>query len=95
MSNLINQDKNTVFKNIKGIMLQARRELSQTVNTTLVKVYWEIGRTIVEDEQNHLDRVEYGQALIKDLLKELNKEFGKRFSRSNLQNMRKLFLTYP
>lgn len=95
MSDLINQDKNAVFKSIKEIMFQARRELAQTVNTTLVKVYWEIGRTIVEDEQNHLDRAEYGQALIKDLSKELTKEFGKGFSRSNLQNMRKLFLTYP
>ena len=86
---------NDVLQNIKEIMHKARYELVQTVNTTLVKVYWKIGKTIVEDEQNHLDRAEYGTALIKELSKELTKEFGKGFSRSNLQNMRKLFLAYP
>ncbi|HEY4534125.1 MAG TPA: DUF1016 N-terminal domain-containing protein [Fusobacterium sp.] len=50
---------------------------------------------IVEDEQGNSDRVEYGKQLITDLLKKFIKEYGKGFSRSNLQNMRNFYLSYP
>lgn len=95
MGNIERTDFNPVYENIRQIMLNSRKELAQTVNTTLVKTYWEIGRTIVEDEQDHSDRAEYGQGLIKELSKELSKEFGRGFSRSNLQNMRNFYLKYP
>ncbi|UPZ13829.1 PDDEXK nuclease domain-containing protein [Flavobacterium humidisoli] len=56
--------------------------------------YFEIGRIIVEEEQNGKDRAEYGKKLLKDLSKQLTKEFGRGFSIDNLENMRKLFLTF-
>ena len=56
--------------------------------------YFEIGRIIVEEEQNGKDRAEYGKQLLKDLSKQLTKEFGRGFSIDNLENMRKLFLTF-
>lgn len=95
MGDIERTDFNPVYENIRQIMLNSRKELAQTINITLVKTYWEIGRTIVEDEQNHLDRAEYGQGLLKELSKELTKEFGRGFSRSNLQNMRNFYLKYP
>lgn len=76
-------------------MLETRQELYQTINTSLIKAYWEIGKTIIEDEQNHMDRAEYGKALIKELSRKLTKDFGRGFSRSNLQNMRNFYLAYP
>lgn len=85
----------TVYSEIKKIMLAARQEVYQTVNTSLIKAYWEIGRKIIEDEQSHQDRAEYGKNLIEGLSKELTKEFGRGFSRSNLQNMRNFYLSYP
>ncbi len=39
-------------------------------------------------------RAEYGKAILKELSVELTAEFGKGFSRSNLQNMRKFYLSY-
>jgi hypothetical protein len=53
----------------------------------LLHAYWEIGRAIVENEQNGNMRAEYGKNLLIILSKELTKEFGKGFSRSNLQKM--------
>ena len=41
------------------------------------------------------DRAEYGKQLVTDLPKRLTKEYGKGFSRSNLQNMRNFYLSYP
>ncbi|MGF3076199.1 PDDEXK nuclease domain-containing protein [Facklamia sp. P12955] len=95
MADLTRVDFNPVYENIRKIMHKSRKDLVQTINTSLVKTYWEIGRTIVEDEQDHSDRAEYGQGLIKELSKNLSKEFGRGFSRSNLQNMRNFYLAYP
>ena len=88
----IHQD---VYNNIKQLMNQARNKVSREVNNILVQTYWEIGRIIVEDEQENLNRAEYGKKLIADLSKRLTKEYGKGFSRSNLQNMRNFYLLYP
>lgn len=54
----------------------------------------EIGRIIVEHEQQSKKRAEYGLQTLKELSRVLTKEFGKGFSRSNLQNMRVFYLTY-
>ncbi|MDO5650196.1 MAG: DUF1016 N-terminal domain-containing protein [Gallicola sp.] len=69
--------------------------VAKTVNLTLLQTYHEIGRTIVEDEQGHSNRAEYGKGLLLDLSKSLSKDFGRGFSRSNLQNMRNFYLAYP
>ncbi len=94
MSEISNQNNN-IFSEIKQVMLEARKNVASVVNVELLKAYWEVGRIIVEDEQNHQDRADYGKALIKELSKELTKEFRRGFSRSNLQNMRNLYLAYP
>ena len=56
--------------------------------------YWNIGRIIVEYEQQNQIRADYGKQTLKELSKELTREFGKGFSRSNLQNMRAFYLAY-
>jgi predicted nuclease of restriction endonuclease-like (RecB) superfamily len=56
--------------------------------------YFEIGRMIVEEEQNGKDRADYGKQILKGLSEQLTNEFGKGFSRDNLENMRRFFLTY-
>ena len=88
----IHQD---VYNNIKQLMDQARNRVSREVNNILIQTYWEIGRVIVEDEQDNLERAEYGKKLITNLSKRLTKEYGKGFSKSNLFNMRNFYLTFP
>ncbi len=69
--------------------------LVQTVNTTLVETYWNIGKYIVEFEQNGNTKAEYGTALLSSLAKLLTARLGKGYSRPNLNNMRKFYLYYP
>ena len=95
MNNLVDNLQVDVYASIKMLMENARIDAAKQVNNILVKTYWEIGRIIVEDEQGHSDRAEYGKSLIADLSKKLTKEYGKGFSRSNLQNMRNFYLSYP
>ncbi len=94
MNNLVDNLHTDVYVNIKRLMENARTDVAKQVNNILVKTYWEIGRIIVEDEQGHSDRAEYGKTLLKDLSKMLTKEFGRGFSVSNLQFMRRFYQEY-
>lgn len=80
---------------IREIMNSARQSVAAHVNNELINAYWNIGRVIVEHEQDNQERAKYGENTLKQLSKALTKEFGKGFSRSNLQNMRSLYLAYP
>nr|WP_307777132.1 PDDEXK nuclease domain-containing protein [Flavobacterium panacis] len=75
-------------------MQNARQQVLRTVNSTMTITYFEIGRIIVEEEQNGKDRAEYGKKLLKSLSQQLIQEFGKGFSVVNLENMRKFYLTF-
>lgn len=66
----------------------------RTINQTMVQTYYEIGRMIVEEEQNGKNRAEYGKRLLRDLSKVLTTEFGKGFSERNLEQMRQFYLVY-
>jgi len=61
----------------------------------IVLAYWEIGRLIIEGEQDKILRAAYGSGLLKNLSTDLTKRCGKGFSVDNLENMRRFYVTYP
>lgn len=79
---------------IREIMNTARYNVAREVNNEQILAYWNIGRVIIEHEQDNSERAEYGKQTLKQLSRVLTKEFGKGFSRSNLQNMRAFYLAY-
>lgn len=83
------------YRDIKAMLHSARNKVYQTINHTMTQTYWEIGRRIVEQEQQGQARAEYGAMLIKNLSDELSKEFGKGFSVDNLKNMRRFYQCFP
>lgn len=83
-----------IFQQVVELLQNARQQVLRTVNSTMTVTYFEIGRIIVEEEQNGKDRAEYGKQLLKGLSQQLTKEFGKGFSIDNLGNMRKFYLAY-
>ena len=82
------------YDKIAELLKNARSKVVQTVNKTMVYTYFEIGRTIVEEEQKGKERAEYGKQIIKELSQKLTREFGKGFSTTNLKQMRQVYLTY-
>ena len=66
-----------IFQQVVELLQNARQEVLRTVNSTMTTTYFEIGRIIVEEEQNGKDRAEYGKQLLKGLSQQLTKEFGK------------------
>jgi len=82
------------YYKVAELLNDARSNIVQTVNKTMVYTYFEIGRMIVEEEQSGKERAEYGKQLLKELSKRLKSEFGKGFSQRNLEQMRQFYLIY-
>lgn len=83
------------IKDIKAILLQAKKQSYKAVNSVMIQANWLIGYRIVEQEQKGLERAAYGQKLIENLSKELNKEMGSGMSVAHLKNCRQFYLTFP
>lgn len=92
---MTNKPSNTSFySQIVDLLQSARSQVVRTVNQTMVLTYFEIGRMIVEEEQDGKERAGYGKELLKGLSKVLTKEFGKGFSERNIEQMRQFYWTY-
>ena len=74
---------------------QARGQLRQAVNSVMVQSYWEIGRLIVEDEQQGESRAEYGKQQLQQLSQQLTERLGKGFDITNLRKMRTFYQAFP
>jgi DUF1016 N-terminal domain len=83
------------YESIAEVLRAAHINAYRAVNFVMVEAYWNIGRMIVEEEQNGKERAEYGAALIKNLSVRLRDEFGKGFTESNLWNIRQFYLVFP
>ena len=90
-----NLSDTTFYENIRMAIREARRSVATAVNVAMVAAYWNIGRMIVEEEQEGKERAAYGDKLIPRLAEQLSVEFGKGFSQANLKNMRQFYLTFP
>ncbi|NTU43040.1 MAG: DUF1016 domain-containing protein [Nitrospirales bacterium] len=80
---------------ITTIIETARKRVQSVVDHEMVRAYWEIGREVVEDEQNGETRAGYGEYILKTLSRVLTVQYGKGFDYSNLKNMRQFYRTYP
>jgi predicted nuclease of restriction endonuclease-like (RecB) superfamily len=89
-----NQSHKKLFKNIKALLHEARSTVARNINTAMVMTYFEIGRMIVEHEQEGAKRAEYAKETLKSLSQKLTAEFGRGFSVDNLQRMRVFYLMY-
>jgi predicted nuclease of restriction endonuclease-like (RecB) superfamily len=82
------------FAQIVDLLQSARSRVVHTVNQTMVLTYFEIGRMIVEEEQDGKERAGYGKKVVKELSIVLTNEFGKGFSERNIEQMRQFYLVY-
>lgn len=92
MSNILNND---LVQNIRNLLITARNQVVQTVNSVMVQTYWNIGKIIVEDEQKGETRAEYGKKQLEIISQTLTEEFGRGFDTRNLRNMRQFYMIFP
>lgn len=82
------------FDRILDILKNARKQAKMALNISMVYSYYEVGRAIVEEEQNGKQRAEHGKAILKELSKRLTESLGKGFSVENLKLMRRFYVVY-
>ena len=85
---------NLLIKQIATLLTDAKRHIATIVNDTLVETYWNIGKYIIEFEQEGNTRAKYGERLLINLSKDLTLTLGKGFSRYNLFNMRLFYMRF-
>ena len=84
-----------IYSEIKETLLLSRNQAYSAVNFAMVQAYWQIGRIIVEHEQNGNTRADYGKSVLQELSSRLTRDFGKGFSVRTLQQMKKFYVMFP
>jgi hypothetical protein len=80
---------------IRSLLIAAKAQVRQTVNTAMVQTYWQVGRLIVEEEQGGEKRAAYGKQVLPELAARLTVEFGSGFSAQSLWNYRQFYSQFP
>ena len=89
-----NMVKGNFFDRVLEVLKNARKQAKMALNISMVYSYYEVGRMIVEEEQNGKQRAEYGKAILKELSECLTESLGKGFSVENLKLMRRFYMVY-
>ncbi|WP_423147027.1 PDDEXK nuclease domain-containing protein [Rubrolithibacter danxiaensis] len=83
-----------LFQSIRSLIENSRKSIVRNINSAMLMTYFEIGRMIVEDQQQGKERAEYAKETLQNLSRDLTKEFGKGYSIDNLERFRKFYITY-
>jgi predicted nuclease of restriction endonuclease-like (RecB) superfamily len=79
------QLKKELIQQIQSIIATAKDRAIRSVDTERVLMYWQIGKVILEEEQEGKERAGYGEFLIKSLSETLQPQFGSGFSIRQLE----------
>jgi predicted nuclease of restriction endonuclease-like (RecB) superfamily len=90
-----NDNYRLLITQISSAVSEAKKQVATTINSALVETYWNIGKYIIEFEQDGQARAKYGEQLLLNLSKDLTALLGKGFSKSNLFNMRLFYTRFP
>ena len=81
------------LEQLKKKVQQAQLKASLAVNHELIQLYWDIGKSIVEKQEQEGWKAQIIEKLCKDLQNAFPGIQG--FSRANIFNMRSFYLAYP
>ena len=84
-----------LVNDIRSIIEQGRKMAYAAAGQAAIATFWNVGRRIVEEEQNGNARAEYGAKLIRNLSEKLVPVYGNSYSKRNLDYYKKFYLLYP
>lgn len=93
-SSLLNV-QNSFVADVKSIIEQGKQRAYQQVSDVMIDTYWNIGRRIVEEEQQGKKRAGYGTQLIDFLSQQLAMDYGDSYSPRYLRSFRKFYTVFP
>ena len=81
---------------IEETVNDGRKRAVVAINQSMVLTYWNIGRHIVQFEQDGKERAEYGTKLLRNLSQDLTARIGGGgYNHTNINYMRMFFLEFP
>ena len=89
------QDIHHLYNEVREIIASAKQSAVRSVDFYRVQMYWNIGKRILETEQEGKERAEYGTYLLKNLAKKLEPDYGSGFSVRQLERSRQFYKMYP
>ena len=84
----------TLVSDVRSIIEEGRRTAFAATGKIAIMTYWNIGRRIVEEEQQGNTRADYGQRLIPLLADRLAAKYGSGYGKRNLAYYRKFYLEF-
>ena len=93
--NLEENYANKLYIDISNVLNEKRKQAYIAVSQSMLQAYWQIGKIIIEEEQNGELRSEHGKNVLQKLSDKLTAEFGKGFSVRTLQQMKKFYTLFP
>ena len=92
MKSIIGKEYISFLNEIKSRIISARIKAVRSVNKELIKLYWDIGRSIIERQEKY----KWGNAVVEKLANDLKEDFKSTFGFSvqNLWYMRQFYLEY-
>jgi predicted nuclease of restriction endonuclease-like (RecB) superfamily len=89
---IVKSDYLKFLKEIREKIVSARISAYRKLNRDLIKLYWEIGKRIVEKQE----KFSWGKSIVERLSKDLRQEFSpaKGYSIQNSWYMRQFYLEY-
>jgi len=93
LTNLL-KPTDTLFNDLRALIIEARQDVAREVNSALVLLYWRVGKRIRQDILNE-KRAEYGEEIVPTLSTQLVPEFGDGFSKRNLFRMVRFAEVFP
>ena len=91
---IANVNVDALFERISALIEESRKEVATAVNIAEVYTKYEIGRYILEDEQEGKARAAYGKQILKQLSTKLQAKYGQGWGEDVLSNCRKFFIAY-
>src|SRR2546427_13170850 len=92
VSKPLSEEYGGLIGGIAELLEASRRTAARTVNVLMTATYWEIGRRIVEFEQQGKKRAEYGEELLQRLAQDFTASVDGGFRRSNLFQFLEVYL---
>lgn len=83
-----------IVSDVCTIIEKGRRQAYQAVGQVGIMTFWEVGKRIVEEEQQGETRATYGAKLIQNLSNLLTPIYGTSYNKRNLDYYRKFYLLY-
>lgn len=87
--------KKDLIVQIQAIIENAQVKAVRSVDTERMLMYWQIGKTIFEEEQEGQNRAEYGKFLLKSISDVFQPQFGSGFSVRQLERNRQFYRAFP